>query len=91
MTRADSSTFLKRLGIELPILQAPMAGTSTPAMAAAVSEAGGLGGLAVGAAGAKAAREMIAEYRARSSRPFNVNVFSHAPCPRRRAPRSGLD
>ena len=71
--------FLGRLGIDLPIFQAPMAGASTPAMAAAVSEAGGLGGLAVGAAGANVAREMIAEYRARSTRSLNVNVFAHAP------------
>ena len=34
------------LGIELPIIQAPMAGVSTPDMAIAVSEAGGLGSLA---------------------------------------------
>jgi len=34
------STLLKLLGIQLPILQAPMAGVSTPAMAAAVSNAG---------------------------------------------------
>src|SRR5450631_2384002 len=36
MTSAKTKDFLKRLGIELPIFQAPMAGTSTPAMAAAV-------------------------------------------------------
>jgi nitronate monooxygenase len=74
-----SADFLNRLGIELPILQAPMAGTSTPAMASAVSDAGGLGGIAVGAAGADLARETIAKYRARTNRPFNVNVFCHAP------------
>ena len=35
---------LRRIGIELPVIQAPMAGVSTPEMAAAVSDAGGLGG-----------------------------------------------
>lgn len=44
------------LAMRLPILQAPMAGTSTPAMAAAVSEAGGLGALGLGAATVEAAR-----------------------------------
>ena len=36
------SSLLQRLGMTLPIIQAPMAGTSTPAMAAAVTNAGGL-------------------------------------------------
>ena len=41
---------LEKIGIELPIIQAPMAGVSTPDMAAAVSNAGGLGSIGVGAA-----------------------------------------
>ena len=45
------STLLKRIGVDLPIIQAPMAGTSTPEMAAAVSNAGALGSIAVGATG----------------------------------------
>lgn len=73
---------LERLGLALPLIQAPMAGVSTPAMAAAVSEAGGLGSIAVGATDANGARAMIAEVRARTARPFNVNVFVHA-TPRR--------
>ena len=40
---------LDRLGVELPIVQAPMAGVSTPELAAAVSNAGGLGSIGVGA------------------------------------------
>lgn len=54
-----------------------MAGTSTPALAAAVSEAGGLGSIAVGAVDAAAARTMIADLRGRTERPFNVNAFVH--------------
>jgi nitronate monooxygenase len=73
------SALLHRLGIELPIIQAPMAGTATPALAAAVSNAGGLGSLGLGAATAAQAREMIAATRAATSRPFHVNVFCHAP------------
>lgn len=68
---------LQKLGITLPIIQAPMAGTSTPAMAAAVSNAGGLGSLGVGATDAAGAREMIVKVRAASNRAFNVNLFCH--------------
>ena len=46
--RALLTTLLQTLGIGLPIIQAPMAGVSTPAMAAAVSNAGGLGSIGVG-------------------------------------------
>jgi nitronate monooxygenase len=69
----------ERLGLDLPLIQAPMAGTSTPLLAAEVSEAGALGSIAVGATDADGARAMIAEVRACTSRAFNVNVFVHAP------------
>ena len=55
-----------------------MAGVSTPELAAAVSGAGGLGSIGVGAADAATAGEMIAATRARTDRAFNVNVFVHA-------------
>ncbi|HYH63233.1 MAG TPA: nitronate monooxygenase, partial [Urbifossiella sp.] len=71
--------FLRRLRVELPIVQAPMAGVSTPEMAAAVSNAGGLGSIGVGAAGPEVARAMIRAVRERTGRAFNVNVFCHAP------------
>ena len=72
-------TLLDILGIELPIIQAPMAGVSTAAMAAAVSNAGALGSIGVGATDAAGARRMIAAVRERSRRPLNVNVFCHQP------------
>src|SRR5579875_388422 len=81
MINAATPTLLQKLGIEWPILQAPMAGVSTPAMAAAVAEAGGLGALGLGAAGAAGAAKMIAEFRARSNRAVNLNVFAHRPAP----------
>ncbi len=56
-----------------------MAGVSTPDMAAAVSNAGALGSIALGAVDAEAAREMIAAVRRRTERPFNVNLFVHRP------------
>jgi nitronate monooxygenase len=76
---ASPMTLLELLNIELPIIQAPMAGVSSPAMAAAVANAGALGSIGVGATNAAGARRMIAEVRERSNRPFNVNVFCHQP------------
>ena len=79
------------LHTELPIIQAPMAGVSTPAMAAAVSNAGALGSIAVGASSVDKAREMIRQTRALTSKPFNVNLFCHRPAVRRadRQPPAG--
>ncbi len=71
--------FIERIGVRLPIIQAPMAGVSSPAMVAAVGNAGALGSLGVGASSADAARKMIAEVRAQTSAPFNVNLFTHKP------------
>jgi nitronate monooxygenase len=62
--------------LEHPIVQAPMGGgPSTPALAAAVCEAGGLGFLAAGYRTPEAVRGELAELRARTSRPFGVNLF----------------
>lgn len=62
--------------LELPIVAAPMGGgPSTPALAAAVSAAGGLGFLAAGYRAADDVREEIAALRSRTDRPFGVNVF----------------
>ncbi|MCR8825556.1 NAD(P)H-dependent flavin oxidoreductase [Pseudosulfitobacter koreensis] len=71
-------TFLDQLNVTHPIIQAPMAGVSTPALAAAVSDAGGLGSIGVGATDAAGARAMIDTIRALTDRAFNVNVFVHA-------------
>jgi nitronate monooxygenase len=72
-------SLLQMLGIDKPIIQAPMAGVSTPALVAAVSNAGGLGSLGVGVMSAIEARNMIRETRALTAKPFNVNVFCHRP------------
>lgn len=73
------NSVLRKLGIECPIIQAPMAGVDTPEMAAAVSNAGGLGSLGVGSIDAVATRKRIADVRVKTDRPFNVNVFCHQP------------
>jgi nitronate monooxygenase len=70
-------TFLQRLGLTVPIIQAPMAGVSTPELAAAVSNAGGLGSIAVGATDTGGARSMIEALKRRTDRAFNVNLFVH--------------
>ncbi|MGG3919845.1 nitronate monooxygenase [Parageobacillus thermoglucosidasius] len=62
--------------ISVPIIQAPMAGgVSTPALAAAVSNAGGLGFLAGGYKKAEEMREEIVAVRELTDKPFGVNVF----------------
>lgn len=68
---------LERLGLDLPIVQAPMAGVSTPELAAAVSNAGALGSIGVGASKPDVAAAMIADLRARTNGAFNVNLFVH--------------
>jgi len=64
-------------GIELPIVQAPMAGLQGQALTVAVSNAGGLGSLPCAMLDLKAMREELAAIRAQTSRPFNVNFFCH--------------
>lgn len=81
-------SFLDQIDVSLPIIQAPMAGVSTPALAAAVSNAGALGSISVGATDAAGASMMIAELRQRTNRAFNVNLFVHdgpTPDPEREA------
>lgn len=76
---------LARLGIEHPIIQAPMAGgPSTPELAAAVSEAGALGSWAGGYLPPEAIRSAIRDIRRLTGRPFGVNLF--APLPAEPAP-----
>jgi nitronate monooxygenase len=69
---------LKRLlDIRYPIVQAPMLGVTTPAMAAAVSNAGGLGSLPIGGLPAEKSSALIRETKARTDKPFAVNLFAH--------------
>ena len=65
------------LGIDLPIIQAPMAGVQGSALASAVSNAGGLGSLPCAMLSLDAIREELAAIRGQTSRPFNVNFFCH--------------
>lgn len=70
---------LDLLEIDLPIIQAPMAGATDWQLAAAVCEAGGLGSLPCGMSNPDHAREQFAKLRERTARPVNMNFFCHAP------------
>ncbi|TPG36394.1 2-nitropropane dioxygenase, partial [Roseomonas nepalensis] len=69
---------LDLFGIEAPIIQAPMAGSTTPEMVVAVSEAGGLGSLTCAQYTPQQAREAVQRVKGSTSRPFNMNFFCHA-------------
>ena len=73
------TSLIDRLGLSVPLVQAPMAGVSTPALAAAVAEQGAMGSIGIGATDAAGARTMIEETQARTNRAFNVNLFVHGP------------
>jgi nitronate monooxygenase len=73
-------TRLTRLfGIEHPIVLAPMAGAMDFELAAAVSEAGGLGSLPCAMLTAETLRDQFAKIRARTAKPVNLNFFCHTP------------
>ena len=62
--------------MEIPVVGAPLAGgSSTPELTAAVSDAGGLGFIAAGYKTVDEVRREIEDVRARTRRPFGVNVF----------------
>jgi NAD(P)H-dependent flavin oxidoreductase YrpB (nitropropane dioxygenase family) len=64
-----------KLGTDVPIIQAPMGGASCPKLAAAVSNAGGLGMLALSFVNLDGVRRQIRETRALTQRPFGVNLI----------------
>jgi nitronate monooxygenase len=66
------------LGTELPIIQAPMAGSQGSALAIAVSNAGGLGSLPCAMLDAQAMRKELEAIRSHTTKPYNVNFFCHA-------------
>jgi NAD(P)H-dependent flavin oxidoreductase YrpB (nitropropane dioxygenase family) len=70
-----ASRFTERYGIELPLVSAGMGEVAGPALAAAVSEAGGLGFLAGSPGPPAALAAAIAETRRRTARPFGVNLL----------------
>jgi nitronate monooxygenase len=72
---------LDMFGVEHPILQAPMAGASSPQMAVAVSEAGGMGAIAAAMLTPDTLRAELQMVQQGTGRPINVNFFVHRPPP----------
>ncbi len=72
-------TLQQLLGIELPIIQAPMAGVQGSALAVAVSNAGGLGSLPCARLTLDDLRKELTVIKAQTDKPFNVNFFCHTP------------
>src|SRR6185312_10180350 len=82
MTTSGATDVQRLLGVALPIVQAPMAGgPDTPALAAAVCEAGGLGSLGCAYLSGARIDEAVAHLRALTSRPFGLNLFIRADAP----------
>jgi nitronate monooxygenase len=75
------TSLTRLLGIRLPIVLSPMAGPSTPELAAAVSEAGGLGSLAGAPLSPDDLRAAIRQTRSLTEKPFAVSVFAPVPAP----------
>jgi nitronate monooxygenase len=74
-------TLQQLLGVELPVIQAPMAGVQGSALAVAVSNAGGLGSLPCAMLTVDGMRAELTAMKAQTRRPFNVNFFCHTPPP----------
>jgi nitronate monooxygenase len=72
-------TLQRILGVELPIIQAPMAGVQGSALAIAVSNGGGLGSLPCAMLSLDAMRSELAAIKAQTEKPCNVNFFCHVP------------
>jgi nitronate monooxygenase len=70
---------MELFAIDLPIIQAPMAGSSGPDLAIAVAEAGGLGSLPCAMLTPDQLKSQWGIVRQRTSRPINVNFFCHRP------------
>lgn len=79
MSQWPDPRILDLFSIDLPILQAPMAGASGSAMAIAVSNAGGLGALPCAMLNAEQIRQELQAFRQASRGPLNVNFFCHTP------------
>ncbi|UTW50587.1 nitronate monooxygenase [bacterium SCSIO 12827] len=76
------TALMTRLGMTLPVIQAPMAGGSdTPELVVAVSEAGGLGSMGATYLTPEAFRGAVEKVRSQTNRSFGVNLFAPQPVP----------
>ena len=79
MSTWPDTRILDLLGIDVPIIQAPMAGATTPAMVIAANQAGALGSMPAAALSIEQLREALGTIRQASKGPINVNFFCHQP------------
>jgi nitronate monooxygenase len=79
MKNDQVNRILDLFGIELPIIQAPMAGATTTQMVIATSNAGGLGSLPGAMISPEQMKISLEEIRQATSKPINVNFFTHTP------------
>jgi nitronate monooxygenase len=80
-----AEAFAERFGLRLPLLMAPMAGANPVALAAAVGQAGGMGALGALLHEPAALHQWVADYRAATSAPLQVNLWIPDPEPKRDA------
>jgi nitronate monooxygenase len=76
---ARAAVLQQLFGIDLPIIQAPMAGVQLGGLAIAVSNAGGLGSLPCAMLTPESMKKELAALKAGTSKPYNVNFFCHTP------------
>ncbi|UVL43297.1 nitronate monooxygenase [Pseudomonas sp. B21-040] len=79
MSQWPDTRILDLLGIDVPIIQAPMAGANGSAMVIAASNAGGLGSMPAAMLSIEQLREELKTIRQHCQRPFNINYFCHQP------------
>ena len=84
--RSRATAFCERYGLQVPILQAPMAGSCPAGLAAAVANAGGLGGMFALMTSPEGIAEWVAEFRSQSKGPFQLNRWIPQPIPARDPP-----
>lgn len=72
-------TLQRLFGVDLPIIQAPMAGIQGSAMTVAVSNTGGLGSLPGAMLSVDGLRQELLAITAQTNKPYNVNFFCHTP------------
>ena len=75
--RAKAADIAELLGIELPVIQAPMAGVQDAALAAAIANAGGLGSLPAAMLTPAALESELRRLTAMTDKPCNINFFCH--------------
>jgi nitronate monooxygenase len=83
--RDRAAAFCARFNLQLPILQAPMAGACPPSLASAVANAGGMGGMGALLNDAQGIHAWANEFRANSNGAFQLNLWIPGPTPQRDA------